>query len=98
MLAVNELKSLSRSVLTRKMDARYCILDGLKESLMQFGRISRVKQVCIVYDMKASLLHIFSTTNILHVLILKQFKHSKLLLLNVYNIFFSRTLPVFYLS
>ena len=46
MLALNELKSLSRSVLTRRLNARDCILDGIKETLAQFSRMAQVsKQV-----------------------------------------------------
>jgi len=49
LLALNELKSLSRSVLARKTSGGDCILDGVKESLAQFSRMSHLsKQVGVV--------------------------------------------------
>ena len=52
-MALNELKSLTRSMVAGRQHVRGCILEGLQEAIIQFNRLlQNSKQVCVMLLMK----------------------------------------------
>ena len=48
-MALNELKSLTRSMVAGQQHVRGCILEGLQEAIVQFNRLlQNSKQVCVM--------------------------------------------------